>query len=94
MEYGFEMELLGCHQGESIRQIESHLITENAHRSRSRPVGFPRSLTQYMVEEIKILLHRLASPGYFGEIRATHPPPGARATFIFSPDLTVFFRCL
>ena len=55
--YRLQMQFLCREQRETVFQIESHLVTEHAKRSRSRAVSLFYALRHYTVEQVKILFH-------------------------------------
>lgn len=53
----FEVNFFGRQKRKSLCQIKSHLISKNTFGSDTSPISFGISMIQYMLEEIKILLH-------------------------------------
>lgn len=51
------MEFFCSYEGKSFLKIKSHLVTKTTFRSCSRSVGFFNAIIEYMLKEIKILLH-------------------------------------
>ncbi len=61
MDDGFNVQLLGRQQRKTILQVEPHLMTEYAQRSRSGTVGFARPVLANTGQKIEILLHEVKS---------------------------------
>ena len=57
VDYRFEMELFGGEQGESVGEVESHLVAEHASGSGSGAVGFLDSVFEDVLQKVEILLH-------------------------------------
>ena len=53
------MQLLGCEKGESLFQIEPHLVAKSAERPRSGSVRLLHPVTEHMFEELQIGLHSM-----------------------------------
>ena len=58
---GFEMDFLGGNQGESLRQIEAHLVAKDADRAGAGPVVFFGAGCQHVAHQVEILFHRITS---------------------------------
>jgi hypothetical protein len=54
---GLEMQLLGGQHGEAGRQVESHLVAEDAERAGPGPVGLGPSLLEDVVHQVAVLAH-------------------------------------
>ena len=54
---GFQVHFLGGQKGESLFQVEAHLIAEHALRAGSGPVAFQDAVCADMAEKVKVLLH-------------------------------------
>jgi len=53
----FRCSFFGRQQGETVGQVEAHLVSEYAFRARSRAVGLLYALSEDAVEQFKILFH-------------------------------------
>ena len=56
---GLQMHLLGSQEGESLRQVEPHLIAEHALRAGTGPVLLHDAMGADMSQQIQVLFHRL-----------------------------------
>ena len=54
---GFQVKLLRREQGETLLQIEAHLMSENADSTRTCAVALLRALVQHTLQKIQILFH-------------------------------------
>jgi len=94
-----EMQFLCRHGREAFAQIETHLMTEDAERSGSRPVFFPDPVVPDRSHQIEILPHSLSSASFIimsvkTSIAMRWPYVSARAE-IFSPSpISAFCRLL
>ena len=51
------MNLLGGQQRKAFREVEPHLVTENALGADTRAVMFDNSVFPYVAKQVKILFH-------------------------------------
>ncbi len=57
MENGSSVQLLGGHHGESLGEIESHLMAKHAAGSDARPIGLGDAFVEHTLHEVEVLLH-------------------------------------
>ena len=67
------MEFLGGEQRETVVEVESHLVSEDALRTRSCSVGLRHAFCHDSVEQVEILFHVI---GIF-QMSITHGLSGA-----------------
>jgi hypothetical protein len=60
---GFDVQLLGGDERETLRQIEAHLPAEQAQGTRSSPVPFPDAGVANTREKVEILTQKLVPFG-------------------------------
>lgn len=58
MDYAFEMEFLGSDKGESLFEVEAHLVSEDGDGSGSGAVMFFGSFAEDPVKQVEVLAHR------------------------------------
>lgn len=58
MDNGAQMHLLGGDDRETFRQIEPHLIAENAAGARACPIALVCAVFQHVAHQVVILFHR------------------------------------
>ena len=61
MDNGFEMQFFGGHHGETLGEVEPHLIPKNAQGSCSSTVAFLVPVLQYVFKKIVVLFHAVCS---------------------------------
>ena len=54
---GFQVYLLGGEQGETLAQVEPHLVAEHAFRAHAGPVMLHRPVFHDMSQQVEILFH-------------------------------------
>ena len=73
MDDGLQMQPLGGHEREALRQVEAHLVSENRDGAGSGPVGFPDALVEHATEKVVIGLHG-RDPCFGGTLAGLRPP--------------------
>ena len=59
---GLEVDLLGGEQGEALREVEAHLVAEDALRAHPGAVVLHHAVVHDFLQEVEVLLHYFLTP--------------------------------
>ena len=59
MDDGFQVDLLGGHQGKTLGEVETHLVAEHADGAGTRAVALLDAVVEDVLEQVEVLFHKM-----------------------------------